>query len=172
LLGFYHTGSGKTGITYFEALDEALCFGWIDGIRKNFDSSSYTIRFTPRRPRSIWSAINIKRVESLTERGLMRPAGVAAFEKRSKARSGIYSFEQREPNLGTVYRKKFVANKEAWTFFRSQAPSFQRDATWWVMSAKKEETRIKRLDELIAHSSKGSRPPRFAPWVANKPRSK
>jgi uncharacterized protein YdeI (YjbR/CyaY-like superfamily) len=131
--------------TWPEAVDGALCFGWIDGVRKSISETSYVIRFTPRRPRSIWSAINIKRVGELTTLGLMRPAGLQTFERRQGDRSAIYAYEQRK---GARLR----ANKKAWKFFRAQPPWYRRTASWWVISAKKEETRLKRLAQLIEDS--------------------
>jgi len=153
LVGFYKKGSGKPSITWPESVDQALCFGWIDGIRKSIDDISYTIRFTPRKSRSNWSVINIKRVEELTKSGLMKPAGLEAFQKRTKERSGVYSFEQRVHKLDDGYEKKFLANKKAWAYFQSQPPWYRRTSSWWVMSAKKEETRLKRLATLIDDSA-------------------
>ena len=134
-------------------MDGALCFGWIDGLRKSLDETSYVIRFTPRRSRSIWSAINIRRVAELTRLGLMRPAGLEAFEKRSGASSEIYAYEQRKgAKLSSAYEKQFRASQNAWKFFQAQPPWYRRTASWWVISAKKEETRLKRLAELIEDS--------------------
>ncbi len=133
--------------------DGALCFGWIDGVRKSLNETSYVIRFTPRRPRSVWSAVNIKRVAELTKLGLMRPAGVQAFERRTGNRSEIYAYEQRKgAKIGGAYEKTFRANKKAWKFFQAQPPWYQRTASWWVISAKKEETRLKRLAQLLEDS--------------------
>jgi uncharacterized protein YdeI (YjbR/CyaY-like superfamily) len=155
-VGLYKRGSGKPSISWPEAVDGALCFGWIDGVRKSLDESSYVIRFTPRRPRSIWSAVNIKRVGQLNAMGLMRPRGVQAFERRTGNRSGIYAYEQRKAaKLSRVYEKKFCANKKAWKFFQAQPPSYRRTSSWWVISAKKEETRLKRLARLIEDSEQG-----------------
>lgn len=152
-VGFYKIGSGKPSITWPEAVDEALCFGWIDGVRKSIDDASYTIRFTPRKQRSIWSAVNVKRAEELISQGRMRPAGLKAFEERAEAKSGLYSYEQKDdPKLDDVYEQQFRANKKAWGFFQTQAPWYQRAAIWWVISAKKEETRLKRLTTLIEDS--------------------
>jgi uncharacterized protein YdeI (YjbR/CyaY-like superfamily) len=152
-VGFYKKSSGKPSITWPESVDGALCFGWIDGIRKSLDEISYVIRFTPRRARSIWSAINIKRVGQLTKLKLMRPAGLKAFAQRTGDRSEIYAYEQRKgAKLSAAYEKQFRANKKAWDFFRTQPPSYQRAASWWVISAKKEETRSKRLTRLIKDS--------------------
>ena len=153
LVGFYKVGSGKPSITWPEAVDGALCFGWIDGVRRSLDEISYVIRFTPRRSRSVWSAINIKRVAELTKLGLMRSAGVQAFERRTGDRSEIYAYEQRMgAKLSAAYEKKFRANKKAWKFFQSQPPWYRRTASWRVISAKKEETRLKRLAQLIDDS--------------------
>jgi uncharacterized protein YdeI (YjbR/CyaY-like superfamily) len=153
LLGFYKKGSGQPSITWPESVDAALSFGWIDGVRRRIDDESYSIRFTPRKARSIWSAVNIKRVEELTRLGLMHPAGLRAFEARLAARSAIYSFEQQNIAFEAAQERQFRANKAAWTFFRAQAPWYQRAATWWVVSAKREETKAKRLATLIADSS-------------------
>jgi uncharacterized protein YdeI (YjbR/CyaY-like superfamily) len=156
LVGFYKKGSGRPSVTWPESVDAALCYGWIDGVRKGIDDVSYAIRFTPRRPRSTWSAVNIKRVAELTKLGLMRPAGLKAFEERTEEKSGLYSYEQRHDiKLDSVYEEKLRANEEAWAFFRAQAPWYQRAATLWVMSAKKEETRLRRLATLIEDSVQG-----------------
>jgi len=157
LVGFHKKDSGKKSMTYPEALDEALCFGWIDGVRKSIDDSSYTIRFTPRKPRSIWSLVNIKHVERLKEQNRMKAAGLAAFEIRDPKRSGIYSFETAERELSPEFGKKFRANKQAWKFFQEQPPGYRKVAAFYVMSAKKEETRLRRLGQLIALSEKSMR---------------
>ncbi len=150
---FHKKSSGKPSITWPESVDAALCFGWIDGIRKSLNETSYTIRFTPRRSTSTWSAVNIKRVGQLKKTGLMHPAGLKAFAARSAKKSGIYSYEQRKSAQFTrEHEKQFRANKSAWEFFRSQAPWYQRVTTYWVISAKKEETKFKRLSVLIDHS--------------------
>jgi len=153
LVGFYKRDSGKPSITWPESVQVALCFGWIDGVRKSLDETSYTIRFTPRKPTSTWSAININLVRKLTKQGLMHPAGLKAFAARTAKKSAIYSYEQRKhPRFGAEQAKQFRANKSAWGFFCSQAPWYQRVTTYWVISAKKEETKLKRLSELIRHS--------------------
>jgi uncharacterized protein YdeI (YjbR/CyaY-like superfamily) len=152
-VGFHKVGSGKPSITWPEAVDGALCFGWIDGVRKSLDETSYVIRFTPRRAKSIWSAVNIKRVAELSALGLMRPKGAQAFERRTGNRSEIYAYEQRMgAKLSDTYEKKFRANKKAWKFFQAQPPWYRRTASWRVISAKKEETRLKRLAQLIDDS--------------------
>lgn len=160
-IGYYKKDSGRASITWPESVDEALCFGWIDGIRKRIDDISYKIRFTPRKPRSTWSAVNIKRVGELVEQGLMQPAGLKAFAARQENRSGIYSYEQRSPELPAQYEKKLKQNLAAWKFFQAQPPSYRKAANWWILSAKKEETRLKRLDRLIQHSARGERIPQF-----------
>ena len=152
-VGFYKVGSGKPSITWPEAVDGALCFGWIDGVRKSLGESSYVIRFTPRRPKSIWSAVNIKRVAELSSLGLMRPKGIQAFERCTGDRSEIYAYEQRMgAKLSDAYVKRFRANKKAWKFFHTQPPWYRRTASWRVISAKREETRLKRLAQLIEDS--------------------
>ena len=135
-VGFYKKNSGRTGITYGEAVDEALCFGWIDGLKKRVDELSYTHRFSPRKPRSIWSLINIRRAKELKKLGRMTPAGLKAFEARDPERSGMYSFENRPRKLDAAHERIFRADKKAWAFFQAQPPGYQRTACWWVMSAK------------------------------------
>ena len=158
LVGFYKRGSGKPSITWPELVDEALCFGWIDGIRRGIDDESYTIRLTPRKPTSTWSSVNIRRVGELTEEGRMRPAGLAAFERRTEDRSGIYSYERRKAaRLDPDQEREFRANDGAWSFFRSQPAGYRRTATHWVVSAKREDTRRKRLATLIEDSANGRR---------------
>jgi uncharacterized protein YdeI (YjbR/CyaY-like superfamily) len=163
LVGFYKKDSGKLNMTYQEALDQALCYGWIDGVRKSIDDISYTIRFTPRKPRSIWSNVNIKRVSELIESGLMQPAGLTAFEARTEERSGVYSAEQGDIAFTPEQEQQFKANSKAWEFFQSQPPSYCKPAVWWVISAKKEETKVKRMAELIDYSEKGERVPPLRP---------
>jgi uncharacterized protein YdeI (YjbR/CyaY-like superfamily) len=157
LVGFYKRDSGRPSITWPESVDEALCFGWIDGVRKSLGEISYTIRFSPRKPTSIWSAVNIKRVEVLTSAGRMQPAGLKAFEARRENKSGIYSYEQRRDELEEPYAGVLKKNKAAWTFFQSQPQSYRKAAGWWVVSAKKEETRLRRLETLIKDSAEGRR---------------
>ena len=156
LVGFYKKGSGRPSITWPESVDQALCFGWIDGVRKGLDDTSYAIRFTPRRPSSTWSAVNVKRVGELTADGLMQPAGVAAFERRSDDRTGIYSHERREAAaFDSEQERAFKADEGAWAWFQGQPPSYRRTATHWVVSAKKPETRERRLRRLIEDSAAG-----------------
>jgi uncharacterized protein YdeI (YjbR/CyaY-like superfamily) len=152
-VGLRKKSSGKASITWPEAVDAALCFGWIDGVRKSVDAESYTIRFTPRRQGSIWSAVNLKRMEVLTEMGVVRPPGLKAFQERNREKSGLYSYEQRKSaQLSQADSKRFKASKKAWDFFRTQPPWYQRTATFWVITAKKEETRQRRLAKLIEAS--------------------
>jgi uncharacterized protein YdeI (YjbR/CyaY-like superfamily) len=165
-VGFHKKGSGRPSISWQEAVDQALCFGWIDGVRKGVDDASYAIRFTPRKRRSTWSVVNVKRATQLSEQGLMRPAGLAAFEQRAAGRSGVYAYEQANAKLERAQEREFRANRKAWDFFRAQPPWYRRTATWWVISAKREETRIRRLATLIEDSAHGrtirqlTRPPR------------
>jgi uncharacterized protein YdeI (YjbR/CyaY-like superfamily) len=155
-VGFFKRDSGRPSITWPESVDGALCFGWIDGVRHGIEEISYKIRFTPRKPKSTWSAINIKRVKELTRLNLVHPAGLAAFEKRDRDRSAIYSYEQRKTaDLPPACEKQFRANRKAWTYFQSQPPWYQRTSTYWVISAKKEETKLKRLKTLIECSTQG-----------------
>lgn len=156
LVGFYKKDSGKPSITWPESVDEALCFGWIDGVRRSLDEISYCIRFTPRKPRSIWSDVNIKRAEELIALGRMQPAGLKAFEQRTEARSRVYAYEQRKTaQFDEEAEQQFRANAAAWDFFQAQPPSYRRTAIWWVISAKQEATRLKRLATLIADSAHG-----------------
>jgi uncharacterized protein YdeI (YjbR/CyaY-like superfamily) len=156
-VGFYKKGSGKPSIDWPQSVDEALCFGWIDGIRKTIDEESYKIRFTPRKPSSVWSAVNIRNVERLIKEKRMKPAGMKAFEARKEYRSGIYSYEQRSAELVEPYAGKFKRNKAAWKFYQAQPPYYRKTLNWYVLSAKQEETRMKRLDKLIEESAKGKR---------------
>ena len=157
LLGLHKKSSGKPSITLREAQDEALCFGWIDGKARSIDESSWAIRLTPRRPGSVWSAINIKAVHQLIAADRMTPAGLAAFEKRDDKRAKRYSYEREKPEFDTASEKTFRANEKAWDFFQAQPAGYQRLHKWWVMSAKREETRAKRLAVLIEISGQGRR---------------
>jgi uncharacterized protein YdeI (YjbR/CyaY-like superfamily) len=157
LVGFHKKSAGKKSVTYAEALDEALCFGWIDGVRRSLDETSYTIRFTPRQPKSIWSLVNKRHVERLQKEGRMHTAGLAAFERRDPKRTGIYAFENRPRELSPECEKEFRKNKTAWEFFQTQPPGYKRLMAFWVMGAKREETRAGRLRRLIETSAKGER---------------
>jgi uncharacterized protein YdeI (YjbR/CyaY-like superfamily) len=171
-VGFFNQRSGKTGITYKQALDEALCFGWIDGVRKSLDEGRYTQRFTARKARSAWSLVNIQRVGELTARGRMCAPGLAAFARRDEKQSRAQSSERTNARLTGALERRLRANARAWAFLQSQPPGYRRIAAWFVMSAKKDETRLKRLARLIALCEKGRRFPMFerAPRPA-KPRS-
>jgi uncharacterized protein YdeI (YjbR/CyaY-like superfamily) len=158
LVGAYRKATGKPSVTWPQIVDEALCFGWIDGIRRRIDGESWSIRLTPRKPTSNWSSVNIRRVGELEKEGRMRAAGRAAFERRSEERSGIYSYEQRKKaRLDPDQEREFRANEAAYEFFRSQPAGYRRTATHWVVSAKREETRRKRLATLIEDSADGRR---------------
>lgn len=161
-VGYYKKGSGKPTVAYSESVDQAICFGWIDGVRHNIDEVSYKIRFTPRKSRSIWSSVNIRKANELTKHGLMHQAGAEAFASRTEDRSEIYSFEHKGiRELDPAYEKRLAANKKAKAFFDAQIPSYRRTVTHWVMSAKKEETRLHRLDLLIKSSEKGQWAPPY-----------
>lgn len=153
-VGYRRKDSGRKSITWPESVDEALCHGWIDGIRKRIDAESYAIRFTPRKPTSIWSAVNLGRVQVLIAEGRMQPAGMKAFEARREDRTAIYAFERKTaPELTPEETKTFRANAKAWTFFQSQPPGYRRLSLHWIVSAKRPETRTKRLATLIADSA-------------------
>jgi uncharacterized protein YdeI (YjbR/CyaY-like superfamily) len=154
-VGYHKKATGRPSMTYPESVDVALCYGWIDGVRYSVDEGSYTNRFSPRRTGSNWSAVNLRRARSLIKEGRMRPAGLKAFKTRRANRSGSYSYENRPADLPPSYLKRFKANKKAWAFYRAQTPSYRRAATWWVVSAKLEETRLKRLATLIDDSARG-----------------
>ena len=157
LVGFYKKASGKPGISYQEALDEALCFGWIDGVKKRVDEHRYTHRFTPRKAISIWSLVNARRVAELIALGRMAPPGMEAFKRRDPKKTGVYSFENRPKTFDAGLERLFRTNAGAWTFFSAQPPGYQRLAIFWVMSAKQEETRMRRLTALVKTSAEGKR---------------
>ena len=157
IVGFYKMDSGKPSMTWSQSVDQALCFGWIDGVRNSIDMESYSIRFTPRRSTSIWSAVNIKKVEELTKAGLMKPAGLKAFGLRTENKSIIYSYEKEIEFLDTNYEKQFRKDKLAWDFFMKQAPSYKKAIIHWIMSAKQEKTRQSRLEKAIKVSGQQKR---------------
>lgn len=157
LVGFYKRGSGRPSMTWPESVDAALSFGWIDGVRKRIDEASYTIRFSRRRHRSIWSAINIAKAKELIERKLMHPAGLRAFGKRDEKKSAIYSYEREHKRFAPAEEKQFRAHKDAWKFFNEQPPGYRKLATFYVVSAKKDETRARRLAKLIEISAQRKR---------------
>jgi uncharacterized protein YdeI (YjbR/CyaY-like superfamily) len=160
LVGFYKVGSGKPSITWPESVDQALCYGWIDGVRKSIDGAGYTIRFTPRKPGSTWSVVNTRRAHELIAEGQMRPAGLRAFEGRSDERAGLYSYEQRrDARLSESQQALLRANEKAWTYFQGQPPWYRKAAAWWVISAKREETRSARLATLVDCSERGQAVP-------------
>lgn len=161
LVGFYKRRSRRPSITWPESVDEALCFGWIDGVRRTVDAEAYTIRFTPRRRGSNWSAINVGRVEALTAEGRMTLRGLAAFEARADRKTGVYSFESGPQPLEPALEARFRESSVAWDFFEGQPPGYRRLAAFWVQSAKREETRLRRLDALIECSSRGERLPQL-----------
>lgn len=157
LVGFYKVSSKKPCMSWSESVDQALCFGWIDGIRKSIDHESYTIRFTPRKKSSIWSAINIKKIEELTKAGLMMPEGQKVFEFRSEERSKIYSHETAPSVLSPEFEKQFKAHPTAWQYFDNQAPSYKKVMIHWIMTAKQEKTRLSRLEKAIQISGEQKR---------------
>lgn len=161
LVGFYKKDSGRPNITWPESVDEALCFGWIDGVRKRVEEASYTIRFTPRKPGSIWSAVNVRNVEKLIAAGRMQPAGLAAFGKRTPEKSVIYSYEREHAALSEAEEREFRANPAAWEYFEKRPGSYRKSALWWVISAKKDETRRAHLEKLIELSAQGQMIPQF-----------
>jgi len=156
-VGFYKVKTKKESMTWSESVDQAICYGWIDGVRRRIDEESYMIRFTPRRPTSIWSAVNIQKVKELKKANLMEEAGLAAFAKMKKA--NVYSFEQRVVKLNAKYEKEFKQNKKAWSWFEKSAPSYRKLCIWWVESAKREATQLRRLSILIESSEQGLKIP-------------
>ena len=160
-IGYFKKGSGKPSVTWPESVDEALCVGWIDGIRKSVDEDRYVIRFTPRRQNSIWSAVNVARARVLSKERRMTPAGLDAFRARRENRVGVYSYEQRRDRLEEPYARILAKNSRARRFFDAQPPSYRKAAGWWVVSAKKEETRLDRLRRLIEESKRGRRLSQF-----------
>ncbi len=157
LLGFYKRGARRTGLTYREALDQALAYGWIDGVRRSLDAERWTIRFTPRTARSVWSNVNVKRVQALLAEGRMAEAGIRAFTARDPRRSGIYGYERAAQTLSPALAGQLAANRRAKAFFERQPPGYRRIVTHWVMSAKKEETRARRLTRVLEKAARGER---------------
>jgi uncharacterized protein YdeI (YjbR/CyaY-like superfamily) len=156
IVGFYKVNSGKLSMTWSESVDQALCFGWIDGVKHSIDNDSYKIRFTPRKKTSIWSAVNIKKVELLIEQGLMQESGLESYKNRSESKSKIYAFENEEMKFSPELEIIFKANKKAWEYFQLLAPTYRKPSSNWVMTAKQETTRLKRLNELIADAELGT----------------
>jgi uncharacterized protein YdeI (YjbR/CyaY-like superfamily) len=164
LVGFHKKGTGRPTMTWTESVREALCFGWIDGIRRSLGDESYTIRFTPRKPRSTWSSLNVRHVEELIREGRMTPAGLAAYEARTPERTGVYAFEQRHAaRLEPEQEERLRADPKAWEFFQAQPASYRQTAIYWVVSAKREETRARRLATLISDSAAGRRLAQLTP---------
>ena len=161
LVGYYKKDSGKPSITWPESVDQARCFGWIDGIRKSLDNESYTIRFTPRKEKSHWSSVNLKRYANLKEEGLVHDAGVAAFARMDKKNSKLASFEQKRVVLPKDFEFQIKSNKKAWSFFQNLPPSAKKPSVWWVISAKKPETKLRRLQILINSSEANERIPQL-----------
>lgn len=161
LVGFWKRDAGKPSITWPESVDEALCYGWIDGVRRRIDEASYSIRFTPRKPGSTWSRTNIARMEALSAEGRVKPAGHAAYAARREAKSGTYSYEQGAVEMPAAFLAAFKRRRVAWRFFDEQPASYRKMATWWVASAKREETRQRRFDALVEASSRAERLPQF-----------
>jgi uncharacterized protein YdeI (YjbR/CyaY-like superfamily) len=157
IVGYYKVYTGKPSMSWSESVDQALCFGWIDGIRRSINDESYCIRFTPRKSTSIWSTININKVETMIKQGLMQPAGIEAYKKRKVEKSAVYSFENENKKLPDSFENKFRKNAEAWNFFSSQAPSYQKTKIHWVLSAKQDETKLKRLEKLIEASQENNK---------------
>ncbi len=155
IVGYYKVATNKPSITWSQSVDQALCFGWIDGVRRTIDDESYCIRFTPRKSTSIWSAVNLQKIKELTEQGLMKPAGLASVEKMKENKSRVYSHSDEE-QFSPVFEKQFKTNTKAWNYFEALAPSYRRLSKNWVMGAKQEATRIKRLAELITDCEAGT----------------
>jgi len=156
-VGYYKVATGKPSMNWSDSVGEALCFGWIDGVRRSIGLESYCIRFTPRNHKSNWSAVNIKKVEEMIRLGKMTPAGLAAYEKRSESRSAVYSYENQPEKLAPEFEDRLKKNPAAWEFFQKQAPSYKKVKIYWVMGARQEQTRWSRLEKLIAACQSGER---------------
>ena len=166
-LGFWKRATGRPSPTWSESVDQALCYGWIDGVRCSLGDESYAIRFTPRRPESAWSAVNLRKMESLIAGGLMRPAGMAVYEARDPAKTNLYSFEREEPTLTEEEERELRANEKAWAYFQAQAPSFRRGILHWLAAAKQPATRVRRFQQLVQFSEAGQPVP---PMRVGRPR--
>jgi uncharacterized protein YdeI (YjbR/CyaY-like superfamily) len=165
-VGFHRVDSGRPSITWPQSVDEALCFGWIDGLRRSRDATSYVIRFTPRRATSTWSAVNIRRMAELERDGRVRPGGRRAFEARSENRPGTYTYERRPRSLPAACEKPLRASRAAWSYWQAAAPSYRSAVAWWIVSAKREETRARRLRQLVERCAAGRQVPPFVPRIA------
>ena len=159
-VGYYKKETGKPSITWPESIDQALCYGWIDGIRRKIDESIYAVRFTPRKRGSLWSPVNISRAKALIANGQMRPPGLTAFKKKAEYKSGAYSYDHRQVDLPAPYARLLKKNKAAWAFFQAQSPSYRKQVFWYVVSAKTEATRLKRLEAIIARWAKRATSPK------------
>jgi uncharacterized protein YdeI (YjbR/CyaY-like superfamily) len=162
VVGFHKVGTGRLSITYDESVEEALCFGWIDGVRRGIDETSYSMRFTPRRPKTYWSTVNLNRYAKLQAEGRVAPAGIEAYERREDDVDRRYSFERESIALDPDQVAALRANEAAWTFWEAQPPGYRKLATWWVVSPKREATRQAHLEKLIEHSAKGERIPQVS----------
>lgn len=162
-VGYHRKATGRPSLTWEQSVDQALCFGWIDGVRKGLDGEAYTIRFTPRRRTSTWSAVNLRRVPELVALGLMRPTGLRAYEERDRRGDGTYSYESGPQDFPAGMQEQFAANAEAWAWFSAQPPGYRRTVTSWVTTAKQEATRARRLAKLIEESGAGRRLGALAP---------
>jgi len=160
-VGYYKKATGLPSMTWSESVDQALCYGWIDGLRKSIDDKSYRIRFTPRKPKSNWSAVNIEKVAELKRKGLMRKAGIAEFEKRVKKKSGVYTYEQASIQFDKIYSAQLKKNKEAWNYFQNSPLGYRKQVVRWIMTAKRDNTRQRRLELLIIHSAVGEKLPQY-----------
>ncbi len=160
-VGYYKKATKKASMTWSESVDQAICYGWIDGLRKSIDEESYKIRFTPRRPTSFWSTVNIKKIEELTAKDLMQPAGIRAWEKRKEKKSKIYAYEQLTASLLPAYEAEVKKNEKAWAFFSNLPPGYKKQTIWWVMSAKRSATQLRRLAVLIESSEAGLKIPQL-----------
>jgi uncharacterized protein YdeI (YjbR/CyaY-like superfamily) len=163
-VGYWKKGTGETGVSHPEAIEQALCFGWIDSIARRIDERSYQVRFTPRRKGSVWSAVNVAKIAELTGLGLMHPAGTRAFELRKPDRVAVYAYEQPEDaRLDEAQTARFQAEPAAWAWFSGQTAAYRRSALHWVISAKRADTRERRLAQLIADSAAGRKVPPLTP---------
>jgi len=158
LVGFYKVGSKKPSMTWPESVDQALCYGWIDGVRRSIDEDSYSIRFTPRKPSSIWSNVNIKKVNVLLEKDLMQPKGIASFALPTESKSGIYSFETEAKILDPKFEQLFRKHTKAWEFYENLAPGYRKLTIHRIMSAKQEKTQLARLEKTIVQFENGEKP--------------
>jgi uncharacterized protein YdeI (YjbR/CyaY-like superfamily) len=157
LVGYYKVSTGKPSMNWSESVDQALCFGWIDGVRRSIDEASYCIRFTPRKPNSNWSAVNIRKMEELISSGQMTPAGLNLFGQRKESKSEVYSYENRTEAFPPKIEERFHQNKKAWEFFTKQAPSYRKTVIYWIMSSKQEATLEKRFAQLVSECEEGKR---------------